>query len=58
MKICFTTALFGDPKTLDKPAKFERNPDYDYFLFTDINKNILILHGTSSISKIILIFPI
>lgn len=38
MKICFTTALFGDPKTLDKPAKFERNPDYDYFLFTDIDE--------------------
>jgi hypothetical protein len=38
MKICFTTALFGDPKTLDKPAKFERNPNYDYFLFTDINE--------------------
>ena len=38
MKICFTTALIGDPKTLDKPAKFERNPNYDYFLFTDINE--------------------
>jgi len=38
MKICFTTALFGDPKTLDKPAKFERNPNYDYFLFTDIDE--------------------
>lgn len=37
MKICFTTALFGDLKTLDKPAKFERNPNYDYFLFTDID---------------------
>tara|TARA_A100001037_G_scaffold306597_1_gene353142 strand:+ start:58140 stop:58919 length:780 start_codon:yes stop_codon:yes gene_type:complete len=38
MKICFTSALFGDPKTLDKPAKFERNPNYDYFLFTDIDE--------------------
>ena len=38
MKICFTTALFGDPKTLDKPAKFERDPNYDYFLFTDIDE--------------------
>lgn len=38
MKICFTTALFGDPKTLDTPAKFERNPNYDYFLFTDIDE--------------------
>lgn len=38
MKICFTTALFGDPKTLDRPAKFERNPKYDYFLFTDIDE--------------------
>lgn len=38
MKICFTTALFGDPKTLDKPAKFKRNPNYDYFLFTDTDE--------------------
>jgi len=38
MKICFTTALFGDPKFLDTPPKFERNPNYDYFLFTDIDE--------------------
>lgn len=38
MKICFTTALFGDPKNLDTPPKFERNPNYDYFLFTDIDE--------------------
>ena len=38
MKICFTTALFGDPKTLDTPPKFERNPNHDYFLFTDIDE--------------------
>ena len=38
MKICFTTALFGDPKFLDTPPKFKRNPNYDYFLFTDIDE--------------------
>lgn len=38
MKICFVTVLFGDPTILDKPAKFERNSNYDYFLFTDINE--------------------
>ena len=38
MKICFTTALFGDPKFLDTPPKFERNPNYDYFLFTGIDE--------------------
>ena len=38
MKICFTSALFGE---IDKPSKFERNPKYDYFLFTDTDKERL-----------------
>jgi hypothetical protein len=37
MKICFTSALFGDPKRLGRPTDFETNPKWDYFLFTDID---------------------
>jgi hypothetical protein len=35
MKICFTTSLFGDLSTLDRPAKFNRVNNCDYILFTD-----------------------
>jgi len=41
MKICFTTALFGNKAKVDSPARFERNSEYDYFLFTDIDKEYL-----------------
>lgn len=35
MKICFTTSLFGDLSTLDRPAVFNRVEGCDYILFTD-----------------------
>ena len=38
MKICFTSALFGNKDKVDIPVMFERIPKYDYFLFTDIDK--------------------
>lgn len=41
MRICFTTALFGDAKTLDMPGVFEKNSNYDYFLFTDVDEGLL-----------------
>ena len=41
MRICFTTALFGDIKTLDMPGVFEKNSNYDYFLFTDVDEGLL-----------------
>lgn len=40
MKICFTSSLFG--KTVfsgDVPLQFEKNPEFDYFLFTDKDQN-------------------
>lgn len=37
-KICFITALFNN-KLLDSPGKFERDPRYDYYLFTNLNAN-------------------
>jgi len=40
MKICFTTSLFGDASTLDRPATFTRVDNCDYFLFTDITSNL------------------
>jgi len=39
--ICFITALFGNDDKLDVPGRFKRNPEYDYFLFTDINEECL-----------------
>jgi len=38
MKICFITAMFGS--VCDTPApSFFKNPDHDYFLFTDVDAN-------------------
>jgi len=63
MKICFTTSLFGDPKLLDRPASFKKSSEFDYFLFTDIDKintdwnvvniknNPKIKHLSSSVKK-------
>ena len=44
MKICFTSALFCDENNfdqLDKPGHFERNENYDYFLFTNLDPTLL-----------------
>ena len=35
-KICFTTSLYSSGNNFDTPGKFNRNPQYDYFLFTNI----------------------
>ena len=36
-RVCFITSLFADSYNLaDKPGKFKRNDDYDYFLFTNL----------------------
>jgi hypothetical protein len=37
-KIAFITALFGDKNKLDKPGIFKKIPEYDYFLFTNIDE--------------------
>lgn len=35
--ICFVTSIFGDNiNQVDKPAKFKKNPKYDYILFTNL----------------------
>ena len=41
MKICFISSLFGSPSQIDVPSRFERIPDYDYFLFTNIDSEHL-----------------
>ena len=39
MKICFTTALFGNLVN-DRPARsFKKNSNYDYFMFSDQDQN-------------------
>lgn len=36
MKICFVTSLFGDSYQIgDKPGVFDKNENYDYYLFTN-----------------------
>jgi hypothetical protein len=43
MKICFTSALFCEKENLDqldKPGHFDRNKNYDYFLFTNLEPHL------------------
>ena len=40
-KICFITSLFSKkPDLVDKPSKFKRNKEYDYFIFTNLKPKI------------------
>lgn len=36
-KICFVTSLYSDQNNFDTPGSFEKDPRYDYFLFTNID---------------------
>ena len=37
MKICFITSLFANSYSeADKPVKFNKNSNYDYYLFTNL----------------------
>ena len=39
MRICFITSIFAKSyKEADTPRLFRKNPNYDYFLFTNIDK--------------------
>ena len=39
MRICFITSLFGKSyKDVDKPSIFDKNDDYDYLLFTNLDE--------------------
>ena len=41
MKICFVSALFtNNYKNFGLPEKFNKNKNYDYFLFTDLSKSL------------------
>ena len=38
MKICFITSIFGKSyKEIDKPSKFKKIKNYDYYLFTNLD---------------------
>ena len=40
LKICFITSLFcNDINDIDVPGKFEKIKDYDYYLFSNLNKD-------------------
>lgn len=40
-KICFiTTEISNDYNKIDKPKKFIKNPKYDYYLFTNLDKKL------------------
>ena len=40
-KICFVTSIIADSyKEADKPPKFKRHEDYDYFLFTNLDPSL------------------
>jgi len=40
MKICFITCLFANSYSeVDKPVKFNKNSNYDYYLFTNLSKD-------------------
>lgn len=39
-RYCFVTSIFGkDFNVIDKPNKFKRKPNIDYYLFTNLDKN-------------------
>ena len=40
-KICFiTTSICDNYNKIDKPTKFIKNPNYDYYLFTNLDKKL------------------